>query len=48
VVHPSSTIADGLSTAFSFLSEEEIQTALGVFDGARALIVRHDGTLARI
>ena len=48
VVHPSSTIADGLSTAFSFLSEEEIQTALGVFDGARALIVRRDGTLARI
>jgi len=48
VVHPSATIADGLSTAFSFLSEEEIQTSLQSFEGARVLIVRADGTLARI
>ena len=48
VVHPSATIADGLSTAFSFLSEEEIETAMREFDSARALIVRRDGTLARI
>jgi len=48
VVHPSATIADGLSTAFSFLSEEKIETALRAFEGASALIVRPDGTLARI
>ncbi|MEE8439908.1 MAG: FAD:protein FMN transferase [Micropepsaceae bacterium] len=48
VVHPRATIADGLSTAFSFLSEEEIQTALSAFEGARVLIVRPDGTLAKI
>ncbi len=48
VVHPNASIADGLSTAFSFLSEEEIRNALRHFEGARALIVRADGTLVRI
>ena len=48
VVHPSATIADGLSTAFSLLSEQEIEASLNVFEGARALIVRPDGSLARI
>jgi thiamine biosynthesis lipoprotein len=48
VINPSATIADGLSTAFSFLNEEEIQTALSIFEGTRVLIVYPDGTLARI
>jgi thiamine biosynthesis lipoprotein len=48
VVHPSATIADGLSTAFSFLSEEDIQNSLRAFEGARVLIVCADGTLTRI
>ena len=48
VVHPSATIADGLSTAFSFLSEEEIKTAMREIGGAQALVVRRNGTLSRI
>jgi thiamine biosynthesis lipoprotein len=48
VIHPSATIADGLSTAFSFLSEKEIESSLHVFEDARALIVRTGGTLIRI
>jgi thiamine biosynthesis lipoprotein len=48
VVHPSATIADGLSTAFSFLNEMEIEASLSAFKGASALIVRADGTLARL
>jgi thiamine biosynthesis lipoprotein len=48
VVHASATFADGLSTAFSFLSEREILEAAHSFDVASALIVRNNGTLFRI
>lgn len=48
VLHPRAVIADGLSTAFSFLSESEIRDAARVFTGTRVLLIRNDGSLARI
>ena len=48
VVHPRAVIADGLSTAFSFLSLEEIREAAAAFPGARAILLHQDGSLARI
>jgi thiamine biosynthesis lipoprotein len=48
VIHPSATIADGLSTAFSFLSEDEIRDAADAFSGIRTIVARSDGVLVRI
>jgi thiamine biosynthesis lipoprotein len=48
VRHASATLADGLSTAFSFLSESEIAAVAGVVGGTTAILVRSDGSLARI
>jgi FAD:protein FMN transferase len=48
VRHASATLADGLSTAFSFLSEREIAAAAASIGGVTVLLVRADGTLARI
>jgi thiamine biosynthesis lipoprotein len=48
VRHESATLADGLSTAFSFLSEDAIAGAVAQVGGASVLLVRTDGTLARI
>ena len=48
VLHPRAAVADGLSTAFSFLNEGEIRDAARAFTGARAILVRQDGSLARV
>jgi len=48
VRHPRAAMADGLSTAFSFLSENEIREAVSAFIGARVLLVRPDGSITRI
>ena len=48
VRHQSATLADGLSTAFSFLSESEIAAASKSVGGVTVILVRADGTFARI
>ena len=48
VRHASATLADGLSTAFSFLSESEIAAVSRSVGGMTAILVRADGTRARI
>jgi len=49
VRHASATLADGLSTAFSFLNESEIAAAAAnIGGGVSVLLVRSDGTLAAI
>ena len=47
VRHASATLADGLSTAFSFLSESEIAAVSRLIGGATAILIRADGTMAR-
>ena len=48
VRHASATLADGLSTAFSFLSESEIAAAAADVGGTTVLLIRPDGTLVRL
>ena len=48
VRHQSAMLADGLSTAFSFLNESEIAAVSRKIGGARVILVRADSTLARI
>lgn len=48
VRHESATLADGLSTAFSFMSEDDIAIAAARVGGASVVLVRPNGTLARI
>lgn len=48
VRNESATLADGLSTAFSFLSEDDITMAVARIGGTSVVLVRPDGTLARI
>ncbi len=48
VRHASATLADGLSTAFSFLDESEIAAAAANIGGVSVLLVRSDGTPAAI
>ena len=48
VRHKSATLADGLSTAFSFLSESEIATVSSRVGGVTAILIRADGTRVRI
>jgi thiamine biosynthesis lipoprotein len=48
VRHASATLADGLSTAFSFLSESEIAAVSRRVGGVSAILIRADGTTAKI
>ena len=48
VRHASATLADGLSTAFSFLSESDIAAASASIGAASVVLVRPDGALVRI
>jgi len=48
VRNESATLADGLSTAFSFMSEDDITMATERIGGSSVVLVRADGTLARI
>jgi thiamine biosynthesis lipoprotein len=48
VRHTSATLADGLSTAFSFMSEGEIAAASRCVGGVSAILIRADGTTSRI
>jgi thiamine biosynthesis lipoprotein len=48
VRHPSATLADGLSTAFSFMQEIEIASAAASIAGLSVLLVRPDGALVRL
>ena len=41
VVHPSATIADGLSTAFALMRRDAIRKTLKDFPGAQ--VIAHDG-----
>ena len=47
VRHKSATLADGLSTAFSFLSESEIAAVSSRVGGVTAILIRADGTMAK-
>jgi thiamine biosynthesis lipoprotein len=47
VRHATATLADGLSTAFSFMSESEIAAAAARIGGVSVLLVRADGAIAR-
>jgi thiamine biosynthesis lipoprotein len=48
VRHASATLADGLSTAFSFMTESEITSAAAQIGGVSVLLVRSDGSLVRV
>jgi thiamine biosynthesis lipoprotein len=48
VRHKSATLADGLSTAFSFLSESEIAAVSSRVGGVTAILIRADGTRVRL
>jgi FAD:protein FMN transferase len=48
VRHASATLADGLSTAFSFMAEPEIASAAARIGGVSVVLIRADGSLARI
>jgi len=48
VRHASATLADGLSTAFSFMSESDIAAVSRRIGGVSAILIRADGTVARI
>ena len=48
VRHASATFADGLSTAFSFLSENEIAAAAKSIGGVTAILIRADGTMLKV
>ena len=48
VRHASATLADGLSTAFSFMSESESAAVSRNIGGVTALLIRADGTMARL
>ena len=47
VRHASATLADGLSTAFSFLSENEIAAVSRRIGGVSVILIRADGTTLR-
>jgi thiamine biosynthesis lipoprotein len=47
VRHASATLADGLSTAFSFMTESEIASAAARIGRVSVVLVRADGSLAR-
>ena len=48
VRHASATLADGLSTAFSFMSESEIAAAARRVGGVSAILILADGTRTRL
>jgi thiamine biosynthesis lipoprotein len=48
VRHASATLADGFSTAFCFMAESDIAAAVACIGGLSVLLVRADGSLARI
>ena len=48
VRHKSATLADGLSTAFSFMSESDIAAVSRHVGGVSAILIRADGTTLRI
>ena len=48
VVHQNATMADGLSSAFSFMSEAAITAQLRGVPGTRVFLVRADGSHARL
>ncbi len=48
VRHASATLADGLSTAFSFMSESEMEATAQSIADVTVLLVRADGTLVTI
>jgi len=48
VRHASATLADGLSTAFSFMSESDIAAVSRHVGGVSAILIRADGTTLRI
>jgi len=48
VRHASATLADGLSTAFSFMTESAIAATAERVGGVSVLLIRTDGTLVRI
>lgn len=47
VRHASATLADGLSTAFSFMTESEIAAVSRRVGGVTVILIRADGTTAR-
>jgi thiamine biosynthesis lipoprotein len=48
VVHKSAAVADGLSTAFSFMAEDAIRAAAKRFGTAKILLVQKNGALTTI
>jgi thiamine biosynthesis lipoprotein len=48
VMHASATVADGLSTAFSFMDDAAVRDAALRFGDARVLLVHPDRSLTRI